>query len=178
MIDSADSFVTTFDTIRMEDIAKASGIPRATLYYYFDGKSEILTFLLSTMLASFSEKVDQVVHTVADTRTRLEAVVRSHLEVLTSSPATAQVLMGNLGQISKGPDLASQVDRLCLDPIRRLLEDGRQRGEIGDIDIPTGAGTIFAAMSIGAITLLVQGTLDIDRFTDDLMGVLWNGVGA
>ena len=31
--------------MKIEDIAAASGVPKATLYYYFTGKEEILSFL-------------------------------------------------------------------------------------------------------------------------------------
>ena len=36
--------LTDMADVRMDDIAQASGIPRATLYYYFEGKDDILAF--------------------------------------------------------------------------------------------------------------------------------------
>jgi AcrR family transcriptional regulator len=162
----------------MEDIAIASGIPRGTLYYYFDGKSEILTFLLGAMLLSFSEKFEQAVHSSDDTRTRLEALMRAQLGLIAANPATAPALMSHIGQISRPSDLAVQIDQLCLAPIRELLDDGVRRNEVGAIDIATAASTIFAAVSISAITSLVLGNLDIDQLSNNLMAVLWNGLSA
>ena len=37
---AAGDFAPSFDEVRMEDIAAASGVPRATLYYYFAGKDD------------------------------------------------------------------------------------------------------------------------------------------
>ena len=44
---AAAGFAVAFEDIRMEDIASAIGIPRATLYYYFAGKDDVLAFLLA-----------------------------------------------------------------------------------------------------------------------------------
>ena len=46
-----------FDQTRIEDLAEATGIPRATLYYYFAGKEDILAWLLRRMLAEMAEAV-------------------------------------------------------------------------------------------------------------------------
>ena len=38
------------DATKMEDIAAATGVPKATLYYYFEGKEDILAFLFAEIL--------------------------------------------------------------------------------------------------------------------------------
>ena len=40
------------DNTKIDDIAEASGVPKATLYYYFTGKEEILAFLLKDLLTA------------------------------------------------------------------------------------------------------------------------------
>ena len=38
------------DNTKVEDIAAATGIPQATLYYYFEGKEEILSYIFGVVL--------------------------------------------------------------------------------------------------------------------------------
>ena len=42
---------------KIEDIAAATGIPKATLYYYFAGKEEILAFLFRDTLNRVADEV-------------------------------------------------------------------------------------------------------------------------
>ena len=48
------------DATRIEHLAKATGIPRATLYYYFPGKEHILAHLLSRTLRQMTVNVPTV----------------------------------------------------------------------------------------------------------------------
>ena len=178
LIRSADSFVTTFESARMEDIAQASGIPRATLYYYFDGKSEILAFLFHAVLVDFGEKVGLPADDGADTRTRVASIVRGHLELIAANPAVAQLILSNLGQINKLPDMATEVDHWFFAPIRRVLEDGVRRGEVGPIDVATAATSIYASISICALAAVFEGLLDVEVLSKNLTNVLWSGIGS
>ena len=38
------------DGTKIEDIAEATGIPKATIYYHLDGKNAVLEFLLGDLL--------------------------------------------------------------------------------------------------------------------------------
>ena len=38
------------DGTKIEDIAEATGIPKATIYYHLDGKNAVLEFLLGELL--------------------------------------------------------------------------------------------------------------------------------
>ncbi len=42
---------------RIEDVAAMTGVPKATLYYYFAGKEDILAFLLEDLLHEIASEV-------------------------------------------------------------------------------------------------------------------------
>jgi AcrR family transcriptional regulator len=179
LVSSADSFATTFDDCRMDDIAQASGIPRATLYYYFAGKDEILAFLLDAMLADFSRRVEAAIEPIGDIRTRLATLIRVQLELLAASPAAAQVLVANLGRVGKLPDIGTAIDDALIAPISRLLAEGVRRGEVGDIDVRTIAGATYGAVTIAGLhAVVMEGTLDVRQLVDHLVNLVWNGIGT
>lgn len=66
-----------FEDTRMEDLAEATGVPKATLYYHFGGKDEILAWLLRSALAALGAAVAQAASGPGTARRRLEAVVRA-----------------------------------------------------------------------------------------------------
>ena len=51
------------DATKMEDIAAATGVPKATLYYYFAGKEDILTFLFSEILDEIASAIEEALRT-------------------------------------------------------------------------------------------------------------------
>ncbi len=108
LLATAGELAPSWDDVRTDDIAEASGIPRATLYYYFSSKDEILQFLLTRMLQRLTEAVVAAEDPESPVPERLAAVVRAQLAHLGEFPATAQLLTANLGKaalrISAGSD--------------------------------------------------------------------------
>ena len=73
------------DQTKIEDIAAAATIPKATLYYYFAGKEEILSFLLTDLLTEVAGAVAVACDAPGTARDRLVGVVtalgRGRIEV-------------------------------------------------------------------------------------------------
>lgn len=166
-----------FDDLRMEDIAAASGIPRATLYYYFAGKDDVLAFLLRAVLADLRVSVSAAVETGRDTRTRLAILVRAHLEHLGANPGASQLLLANLGKAGKLPDIAAGIDAAFHQPVRKILRDGIERGDIVEIDAETVASALFGAVTVvGLRALVLEGGIDVDRTAHALFPLFWAGL--
>jgi TetR/AcrR family transcriptional regulator len=72
---------------KIEDIAAATAIAKATLYYYFAGKEDILTFLLEDGLRDVAEDVATIVHSDGTGAQRLGAVISAQLRVRAVPPA-------------------------------------------------------------------------------------------
>lgn len=63
------------DATKMEDIAAATGVPKATLYYYFAGKEDILTFLFNEILDEIARATDNALTTKGNGADRLRAAM-------------------------------------------------------------------------------------------------------
>ena len=57
LVGGADRLDMTFGDATMDDIAAASGIPRATIYYYFRSKTDVLRFVHQSLLAEYRATV-------------------------------------------------------------------------------------------------------------------------
>ncbi len=174
---AADSFASTFDDVRMDDIAKASGIPRATLYYHFSSKNEVLAFLLQGVLADLRVSVALAARSGGTTSTRLAAVIRAQLDHLAANPGVAQLLLANLGKGGRLPAIAAGIDNGCHAPVRQILSDGMDDGTLAAADIEVITTALFGAVTtVGFQWLIADRRIDVDRVADALFSVFWSGI--
>ncbi len=118
------------DATKMEDVAAATGVPKATLYYHFAGKEDILAFLFSEILDEVARAVDAAVAADGDAATRLRAVVVAHLEVFERFPAASRALQFDLGRAARIPLIVERTEAAFLGPIRALLDEGAADGSL------------------------------------------------
>lgn len=173
--ESAGSFASSFHEIRMDDIAKASGIPRATLYYHFSGKEEVLTFLLRAMLADLKVSVATAAEVDGDTNARLASVVHAQLNHLAANPGTGQLLLSNLGKAGQLPVIAAGIDDGFHAPVRRILLEA---GDVlVDLDVEVVTTALFGAVTIvGFQGLLSSGHIDVERVARTIVRTFWSGI--
>jgi AcrR family transcriptional regulator len=177
---AADELLARFDELQMADIAAAAGIARSSLYYYFANKDDVLSFFLRSTLQALTEATGPVVAAPGDPRTRLRAVIRAQLQHLNDHPSASQLLIANLGRVGKLPDIAASVAAGFEEPVRRLLAEGTSDGSFRRLpDEEMAATALFgAALVVGLRTLVVEGTIDVDRVTDVVEAVFWDGIVA
>ena len=169
-----------FDQTRIEDLAEVTGIPRATLYYYFAGKEDILAWLFRQMLAEVTESVAVAVGGIGSARDRLEAVVRAKVEVMARHPATCRALIADLGRAGRIPDIAAAIQAAFHHPVRRLLAEGEADGTLRQVGDPeTIASAVYGAITTAANHYLVaDNSLDTDRVAGEVTTFLLAGLAA
>jgi len=176
---AADSFAPSFEHLRMEDIAQSSGIPRATLYYYFSGKDDILGFLFTSLLAEIRAGLATAADSPGSTRERLTALIRVLLARLAARPAAAQLLLTNLGRAGKLPDMAAAIRAAAYEPFGRVLAEGMARGDLRTRDVELTSTALFGSVCIvGLQTLVTEGGLDAQTLAVRLCDIFWHGVSV
>lgn len=160
----------------MDDIAQISGIPRATLYYYFSGKDEILSFLLDAMLADLGSKARAAVESSRDVKGRLTSLARTYLELVSTTPVAA-LLLANLSKIGKLPDISSATDQAFLSIIREVIQDGIGQGDLKKVDVPTAATALFGAITLVGIRPLLDGSSSAPaELSASVVDIFWAGI--
>ncbi|MDQ1566778.1 MAG: TetR/AcrR family transcriptional regulator [Actinomycetota bacterium] len=169
-----------FDQTRIEDLAEATGIPRATLYYYFAGKEDILAWLLRRMLVDMAQVVAVASSGVAPARDRLAAVVRAKIDVMARHPATCRALLADLGRAGRIPEISAAIQAAFHHPVRRLLAEGEADGSLRPVGDPeTTASAVYGAITTAAAHYLVaDNRLDTERVTTEVTTFVLAGLGA
>ena len=164
---------------KMEDVAAATGIPKATLYYYFAGKEQLLAFLLRDILTRLSDEAALVVQRPEPARERLEQLIAAQLTVMASEPDVCRALLGELGRAGRIPDIAQAIHDGYYAPLQQLLHEGRTDGSlVFSADIRLVVTTIFGAVTISGLSRLIAGDLDATQLAAELTLLLGQGLVA
>jgi AcrR family transcriptional regulator len=143
---------------KIDEIADAAGIPKATLYYYFSGKDEILAFLLADVLELIAGEVGTAVSAPGSARERLESAVEAQLRVMLEHPAVCRALVGDLGRATRLPELAMALQTAFHQPIEDLLAEGVSDGTLRGVEHPgVVALSIFGAITVAGLSVAVEG---------------------
>jgi AcrR family transcriptional regulator len=175
---AANDLLANFDELQMNDIAVAAGVARSSLYYYFQNKDDVLSYLLREMLEDLTTSTAAAVDGPGTPPERLGAVIRAQLEHLNEHPAATQLLIANLGRAGKLPDIAARVNQGFEEPVRRLLAEGAADGTLRTLDDDDlGATALFGAvLVIGLRALVVEGQVDVDRVVAMIGPMFWHGI--
>ncbi|AXN50451.1 transcriptional regulator BetI (plasmid) [Mycobacterium marinum E11] len=151
---------------KIEDVAAATGIAKATLYYYFAGKEDILTFLLEDVLHQLTDEVSTIVGAEGTGIDRLHGVITAQLQMMAQRPAVCRALIGELGRAARIPVIADMISAAYLEPVEALLRAGAADGSLVAVDNPRAAAiALFGAVTTSALTVLVTD----DAFDEDLI---------
>lgn len=119
---------------RTESIAKAAGINKALLYYYFGSKESLYRAALDTVFAELSRRVLGVLESSLPPRERLLTYAGTHFDYLASRPLLPRLIqrevMRQAGmRQSEIPSLTQRYTRPVFQKIVQLLEEGMASGD-------------------------------------------------
>lgn len=137
---------------RLEDVARLVGASRATLYYYFSGREDLLSFLLGAHTRQGAEIVRASVNPDEEPEPRLRAMVAALAEHLGRHPGTCAGLLGALGGSGRMGEVLEANDLRIAGPLRELLAEGRNASAF-TVDNPADAANAI----LGALLLAVLG---------------------
>jgi TetR/AcrR family transcriptional regulator len=166
------------DNTKIEDVAAATGIPKATLYYYFSGKEEILAFLLNDALLRVADEVAIAVQSEDTAAQRLSEVISAQLRVMADQPAVCRALVGDLGRAGRMPAIAEMIHSAYYQPVEALLLEGAADGTLLEQAHPKAvAMAIFGAVTISALSYLVTNQpLDEARIARAVTDLILDGL--
>lgn len=163
--------------VSVDDIAKLAGVPRATLYYYFSGKEDLISFFLSDKLHRVSVAIGKAMAGEGSVVQRLENTLMAVMTAMAEHPALCTEMPGAVKEAAKYGEVVNEAERVMLAPFRELLIEGKASGELAIEDVNTTAIALLGAVNMVAMFQLVQtGTVDVEGTNAALIPVLIQGV--
>ena len=178
LIEASNQFTGTGLDVTMDEVAQAADVPRATLYYYFSGKDDLVNFYLTHKLDSVSVAMQKAVASEGSVTDRLDAVVRAVLRAMAAQPALCTELPEALRRArSNFSEVAMKADVVMRQPLRDLLIEGKASGELNVPDVDLAIDALNGAVGqVALIRLTMHGELDADGVADVLVPLIISGL--
>ncbi|GAA4910475.1 TetR family transcriptional regulator [Actinomycetospora succinea] len=129
----------------MDDIAGAVGIKKASLYYYFPGKDQLLVELheemIDLIIAQQQERIDAGGHT---NQQMLLAIMTDLIRLQETHPGHLKIFFEHFRELP--PDVRASVRQKrdqYRDMLVTVLSDGTRDGSFGDIDVDLTAMAVL-----------------------------------
>jgi TetR/AcrR family transcriptional regulator len=165
------------EATRIDELAKVTGIPRATLYYYFPGKEYILAHLLARTLAQMTSALDTAAAVPGTGLQRLERLATEHLRFIATHGPTYRLLFAELGRAASLVDIAAGVDQAILAPVRAALRDGARDGSLRVDDVGVAAAVVYGAVLVTGMELVFAGAEQtVDDRANRMLAVVLGGL--
>jgi TetR/AcrR family transcriptional regulator len=162
----------------MEDIARATGIPRATLYYYFEGKEDLFAYLVKLGLQAVEREVARALETEGSAADQLAEVIKAQIRVMNRDPEVARAMFAELGRAERMPHVAAAVDAAYSAPVASLLAAGAADQSMRDVeDVHETAMAIFGAVVMAGYQYLVRDRPVPERTVHRLVQLALHGIG-
>lgn len=175
----AHRFAAEAGELRLADVAEASGIPRATLYYHFSGRDELLAYLFRIVLDDNRIAVTEAIAAAETASDRFEAAVIAEVRFLAAEPGTCRSLFTNLGRLGDLTELSAHARRAFQDPVAEVLEDGHADGSFAHLpDIESTVSAIYGAISMTVLHYAIAepGDTDLERIITAVLALVRPGL--
>lgn len=148
----------------ISEIARGSGIQKASIYYHYESKEDLLFHILKTTMDDLIAYVRRSIQDVTDVETRMRRAVRSHVHFHLERQKENFISNSELRGITPEHykmivDKRDEYERIFQD----LIREGAEAGVFLTKDIKIVSYAILTICTAGAAWYNYQGRLSIDR---------------
>jgi AcrR family transcriptional regulator len=163
--------------ISVDDVAKISGVPRATLYYYFAGRDDLVQFYLNDLIDRTATAIEKAAASEGTAPDRLRAIMRAVVGSFAEYPRMCLEMVAAFRASEDHAEFLGNIDRTVMFPLRQTLSEGMEAGELAITDIEMTAAAMMGALHQTSLTKLIfTGSIDADEVTDVVVPMLLEGV--
>ncbi|RPF20394.1 TetR family transcriptional regulator [Myceligenerans xiligouense] len=136
---------------RLADVAGLVGASRATLYYYFAGRDDLVAFLLTAHARQGAEVVGAALGPDDPPEMRLGVMVETLARFLGDRPGICAGLLGALGGNLGLREALEANDTWIAGPLRDLLAEGAAAGVLAVEDVADASNAVLGALLLGVL---------------------------
>jgi len=163
--------------VSVDEVARMADIPRATLYYYFSGKEDLIDFYLNDLMDRTRVAIQKAAASEGTTAERLAAVMTAAIAAFAEFPKMCVGMPAAMKASEDHAAFMANVDRSVMAPFRDVLIEGREAGELSFVDVDVAADAIMGALHMVSMkALIVHGTLDAQETAATVVPQLLNGL--
>lgn len=151
LLEVSEQVLYTDPPPRLEDVAVLVGASRATLYYYFSGRDDLLSFLLTAHTQHGAQAVRAAVNPDDPPEQQLRAMMAALADFLGHHPGICAGLLGALGGTGRMSEVLQANDTRIAAPLRELLVHGRAAGAFTVDNAADAANAMLGALLLAVL---------------------------
>lgn len=166
-----------YDPVSVDEIAKACGITKATIYYYYPSKAELITASLLRLMENIRKATYGILIKPIPLSERLLEITRIHIQVTSFDFETVmRKLEGVLTkeQILEMRKAEEAIANLLAEEFRKSSESG----EIGKVDPKVAAHAYMSLLMLGQAKSAEGTSLfsNAEEAARQIISLLWHGM--
>jgi AcrR family transcriptional regulator len=164
----------SYHATSMRDLAAASGVSLAGIYYYVKGKEELLHLIQERCFTQVLEGAKAAVAAEADPNTRLQAFIRHHVAFFAAHMAEMKVLSHEANSLTgEGHARVNTIKRRYVDVLEKLLKDASPDERA--VDRSAAAYALFGMMNWIYNWYDPRGKLSVSQLVDNITRLFLSG---
>ncbi|MDO8423069.1 MAG: TetR/AcrR family transcriptional regulator [Parvibaculum sp.] len=174
-----------FAATRLEDVAEAAGVSKATIYLYFDNKADLLKAILREVVSPRMGELEAIIHAFDGSTPDLLRAIYGRASAVVSSDEVRPILKLIVSEAGNFPDIAkfywTEIASRGLHTFAQLIERGIERGEFRRCDPVATAQSIIFPLLMNALATEVFGPMpefNTDKFHPNHLEFVLRGLAA
>ncbi len=170
-----------FDAANINTIAEQSGIGKGTIYLYFENKRELFLAMLRSIAQTQLTSIRAALASEGSLRQRLQHLFLAFAQQADAERDYFNVYMSALYGVNRAFQAeATKLLRDYVAVIALMLEEGRARGELHDIDVEATALMVLSLTESYVLSagVLDQSEYDISRQAQAVADLVLRGISA
>lgn len=160
-------------SMSMDDLAGASGVPRATLYYYFSGKNDLVGFYVGVMMKRMRDAVAEGLAHDGTPTEQVETIVRAVFRTFAAYPRMCVEMSDAVGDMEDHAQVMADMQVGLIFPAVGIINAGNGTGEF---DVPDPQLAVIALMgalhNVATMDILTTGALDAEARAEAMVPLL------
>ncbi len=166
-----------FHATSMQDIAEAVNLQKASLYYHFDSKQEILIALLDHALDLINTRLELVLAQSLSPEEKLRQAMVSYFQTIAENQSLAAVLLLEIRSLdpvlkARHATRREKFDRLWRD----LISEGKQAGQFNNVDPALTGRALLGVMNWSVTWYRSDGPRSSTEIANMFADLLLNGL--
>ena len=179
LTDASEQILSLDGQLKLDEVGRSVGVARATLYYYFSGRDDLLAFLVTHHLRLGGAAVAAGLAIEGRAEERLRAGVAALVRFLADHPEVCAGLLEAMGSGGRLAEVVGLSDQVIGGPLREILIEGRATGRLRFGDPADAANSVAGGALIAVLARAARGaSLDDGEFAPALVDQLVGGLLA
>ena len=171
---AAEFAETGYERATLDRIGGRVGLTKASLYYYVDGKEQLLAQLLEQVVADIERRTAELAGPDASPAARLHAFATAQLVTGTTRPA-GKILAENLTALMASPAAAGLLHRHEAS-VAAIIQDGIATGCFRPVPVAPMVKLLFGALNAVPRWFDPDGPLPLGDLTDLAVDTFLSGI--